>query len=185
MITEKKIMEIIKEYAKSPQGKAQIKQKYGVEYAEKVDKDELKQYGEKMKAILFKHITPLIDSISMNDIIVGDVKETKEGYQLQISFRENSLRRESLYLDGYYGDEELQNIVLLFARGYHARDYVYGYWSKLGQSLSWTQDRIRSKKDREPNPFLKEAVAEFNSSAKGLAIAKLEEKYNDENTEAL
>ena len=184
MINEQEIMKLVKEYAKSPEGKKKIKETYGIEYSERIDEKSLKAYGEKMKAILFKHTAAVIDSISPDDIIVGDVKETAEGYTLEISFREERLRRESLYVDEYYGDDELQNIVLLFAKGYHARDYVYGFWSKPGEGVTWYQPRIRSRKDREPNPFLKNAVAEFNQSSKGIAVATLEGEYNDENTEA-
>lgn len=176
-------MKLVKEYANSPEGKKKIKDEYGLIYEEKIDKKKLREYGEQMKEILFKHISPVIDSISIDDIIVGDLEDTKEGWKMQISFNEDNLRRESLYLDEYYGDNELQNIVLLFAKGYHARDYVYGFWTKPGQSVSIAQDRIRSRKDRDPNPFLNNAVAEFNQKTDGYATAILDEKYKNEDSE--
>ena len=180
MLSEKDIMELVREYANSPEGKQQIKETCGVEYEEKVDEAKLRKYGEKMKEILFRHINPVIDSISPNDIVVGNLKKTDDGYRMEISFRENSLYRESLYVDGYYGNEQLQNIVLLFAKGYHARDYVYGYWVKPGKNIDVGQMSIRSRKDREPNSFLEEAVKEFNQTANGYAEAILDEKYKQE-----
>lgn len=184
MIAQSEIMKIVKEYAKSPQGKAKIKNTYGVEYIEKVDAKKLKRYGEEMKTILFRHMSPLIDSITMDDIIVSTVEPVEGGYRLKISFNPDSLRRDSLYLDGYYGDDALEDIVLLFSRGYHARDYVYGHWVKPGQSIAAFQRTIKSCKDRDPNPFLSKAVEEFNDKTEDWITAKLEGEYDDENSGA-
>ncbi len=178
MISEKYIMKLVKEYAKSPEGQAEIQKKYGVQYREKIPQSELMAYGEKMKQILFAHINPIIKSITMDDIIVEPPVVNKGGrLSMKISFREGSLHRESLYEDGY--PEGLSNIVLLFARGYHASDYAYGLWGLPNQTWYGGSGfvSVRSRKDREPNHFLHDAVNEFNGSSGGFAVAKLEEKY--------
>lgn len=168
MISEKYIMNLVREYAKTPKGKAEIKRKYGVDYmGDEIDRNELIKYGERMKEILFTHVNRLIRSIRIDDIVVDPpVIDTKGRYTMNIRFKDGVLHRESLYSEGY--PDGLGNVVLLFARGYHARDYVYG----SGESNS-----MRSKKDRAPNNFLYDAVSDFNTMAKGIAVAQLSDKY--------
>lgn len=174
MISESLIMRLVRQYANSPQGKREIFRKYGLIYQEDVSTAELSSYGEKMKQILFNHINPLIRSITMDDIIVGAPKKNEKGYwTLRVSFNEGNLQRDSLYPEGSsdkFGSYEngIGNIILLFAHGYHAGNYVYG---------TWRNARWKSRKDRDPNNFLYDAVDEFNGSAHGFAVATLEEKY--------
>ena len=171
-------MQLVEQYANSSQGKAEIQKKYGVHYRDKVSKSELIAYGNQMKQILFEHVNKIIKSIKLDDIVVEEPIIDKDGgATLKISFREGSLYRDSLYVDGY--PDGLENIVLLFARGYHASDYVYGWWNLPNQTWYGGSGfvNVRSRKDREPNNFLHEAVAEFNKQTNGFAIAKLEDKY--------
>lgn len=178
MITEKYIMGLVRRYADTPQGRAEIKRKYGVEYREDISDKELISYGEKMKQILFEHINREIRSVTLDDIIVEDPQVDKQGrVTLKISFKEGSLHRDSLYLEGY--PEGLENIILLFARGYHAKDYVYGLWNLPNRTWRGGNDfvGVRSRKDRAPSNFLYNAISEFNSISNGIAVARLEEKY--------
>lgn len=124
-ISENYIMKLVREYAKSPEGKQAIREKYGIEYDEKFTRSQVKAYGNKMKKILYNHIHSEIKSISMDDIIVEEPLLREDGrFEIKLSFREESLHRESLYPDG------LKNIVLLFAKGYRGNSnyfcYVYG-----------------------------------------------------------
>lgn len=175
MISESYINKLIKEYAKSPVGKAEIKRQTGLTYVDKDPSLMLKDYGEKMKNILFAHVNALIKSIVLDDIIVQNPYQDENGvWKLEISFREGSLQRDSLDLNNY--PEGLHNIVLLFAKGYHARDYVYGWWiDRYGN-----HGDVRSKKDRDGNDFLVEAIDEFNGGiGKGIAVAELVGIYKD------
>lgn len=173
MISEKYIMQRIKEYANTDAGKKAIKKRYGVEYSEKIDLEPYRKYGRQMKSILFMHVNALIRSITEEDIIVAEPKTDAKGFiSVTVSFREGSLQRDSLYKKGY--PEGIENIILLFAHGYHAKDYAYGVWKYGGYSSGHS---IRSRKDREPNNFLQDAVEEFNMMAKGKAIAFLDNKY--------
>lgn len=175
MITEEYINKLIEQYAKSPEGKAAIKKQTGITYTDKDPSAMLMTYGEQMKKILYQHINPLIKSIIPDDIIVEKPYQGNDGlWRLEVSFREGSLQRDSLDLETY--PEGLHNIVLLFAKGYHARDYVYGWWiDQYGN-----HGNVRSRKDREPNDFLTQAVNEFNSGiGKGIAKAELVGIYKD------
>lgn len=173
MISEKYIMQLVKQYANSPEGKAAIKKATGLEYSEKEpSKTKLKAYGEKMKNILYKYVNPLIKSISLNDIVVGTpYKDSSGRWRLEISFREGSLHRESLYPDGY--PDGLDNIILLFEGGYSVDNYVYGVWNVVGE-------RVRSRKERDGNDFLVQAINEFNNGdSNGFARAELLGEYKE------
>ena len=81
----------------------------------------------------------------------------------------DDLHRDSLYPEEYDG---VRNIVALLNNGYHARDYVYGWWdnhsptgdsiyrSGLNASSAW----IRSRKDREGLHFIQQAINDFNGN---------------------
>lgn len=169
MITEAYINRLIEEYVKTPAGKAAIKEKTGVNFTQKNPTTMLLAYGEQMKYILYKNVNSLIKSITLDDIVVRRPYRDKNGlWYLEISFREGSLHRDSLDLDNY--PDGLNNIVLLFAKGYHARNNVYGWWmDKYGN-----HGNVRSRKDRAGSDFLLQAVDEFNSGVgKGVARAEL------------
>lgn len=181
MITEEYINKLIEQYAKSPEGKAAIKKQTGITYTDKDPSAMLMTYGEQMKKILYQHINPLIKSIIPDDIIVEKPYQGDDGlWRLKVSFREGSLERESLDVDDY--PKGLHNIVLLFTKGYHAKNYVYGLWNTTGARNShWIYWKdVRSRKDREPNNFLTQAVNEFNNGVgKGMAKAELVGEYKD------
>lgn len=81
------------------------------------------------------------------------------------------LHRDSLYSEGYDG---VDNIIAVLNNGYHARDYVYGWWDghapsggasgELRNSLSKDYAYIRSRKDREGLHFIQQAVQDFNGN---------------------
>lgn len=173
MISEDYIMKLVEQYAKSPKGKAEIKKRTGIVYVDKDPSAMLMAYGKQMKSILYKHVNSLIKSITLDDIVVEKPYQDSNGqWKLKLSL--NNLHRDSLDTDNY--SEGLNNIVLLFAKGYHARNYVYGSWTdKYGY-----HGDVRSRKDREGSDFLIQAVKEFNEGAgKGIAIAELLGDYRD------
>ena len=95
---------------------------------------------------------------------------TKDGFELPIFFG-GDLHRDSLENDDTSYDG-IDNIVALFNNGYHASDYVYGWWDNhspsgaaLGRSLykddyAW----VRSVKDREALRFIQQTIADFNGN---------------------
>lgn len=171
------IMKRLHEYALTPQGKKEIKEKYGIDYG-KSNSIAFRECGEKMKEILYRHITTFTSTnpdgsvncplqyFNKNDIIVGQPKMSADGkMEINISFREGSLDR-----DSFVKTEHLENIVLLFTRGYKAKSYVRGYWKPAGRI-------VKSRISREPNQFLSSAVEEFNLTIGKKAIAELDIKY--------
>lgn len=88
---------------------------------------------------------------------------------------EDNLRRESLDdgINGYTG-EGIDNIVALFNNGYHASDYVYGWWDghqatastlfRSGSDIKANYAWVRSQKDREGLHFIQQAVDDFNGN---------------------
>lgn len=96
-------------------------------------------------------------------------KISKGVYQVTVRFDTRALHRDSLDNDlGYHG---IDNIVALFNNGYHAQNYVYGWWdnhSPQGEAItrSLPGDRfawVRSKKEREALNFMQDAANKFNA----------------------
>lgn len=99
----------------------------------------------------------------------GRITETPDGFEVYLYFG-GDLHRDSLENDlGYDG---IDNIVALFNNGYHAKNYVYGWWnghratgdgalrSGVDTDFAW----VRSKKEREPLRFIQQAVMDFNAN---------------------
>lgn len=169
MITEKYIMKRLREFAASDAGKALIKEKTGKTYVPSFDKSTINEYGKEMKEILYTHIHPIINTIKMEDIIVGEpIKDSEGNVSIKLSFKEGSLHRQSLDPDC----SGIDNIVLLFAHGYQARNKVRGVWAD-----SHEKGEIWSLQQRAGNDFMESAVDEFNGKAKGVCVAVLEDKY--------
>ena len=99
----------------------------------------------------------------------GRITKTPEGFEVCLYF-DGDLHRDSLEND--LGYEGVENIVALFNNGYHAKNYVYGWWnghkatgdgvlrSGADNDFAW----VRSKKEREPLRFIQQAVADFNAN---------------------
>ena len=93
-----------------------------------------------------------------------------DGSRSMTVYFEDDLHRDSL--DNELGYDGIKNIVALFNNGYHAKNYVYGWWdghratgdgvlrSGYDNDFAW----VRSKKEREPLRFIQQAVADFNAS---------------------
>lgn len=171
MISKEYINEELRKYAASPAGRKAIKKKYGIDYEKARIDNKIIPYADDMKNILLSHITPIIRSIKGGDIIIGDPKFSEDGKAtIVLSFDEESLRRESLYPEKY--PEGLNDIVLLFTKGYTASNYVHGVWKNSSYS-----GEIVGRISRPPDDFLQKAVDEFNAKYPQVAIATLKEPY--------
>lgn len=107
----------------------------------------------------------------IQDMHAGKIIETSEGFELPIYFG-GDLHRDSLENDVTEYDG-IDNIVALFNNGYHASDYVYGWWDghapsgeAFGRAMSGSEDFawVRSKKDREALRFIQQTIADFNGN---------------------
>lgn len=106
------------------------------------------------------------DSLDTSSII-----KMPDGSAMIYVYFGGDLHRDSLYSEGYDG---VDNIVAVLNNGYHARDYVYGWWDghapsggasgELRNSLSKDYAYIRSRKDREGLHFIQQAVQDFNGN---------------------
>lgn len=161
MISEAEIIKKIEQWVSSAEGKKRLKA-MGIKLISSAAQAKLE--GEKMKEMLYQKVVAVIPSFSKDGIIVGEPMR-KNNYQVRISFDKNSLFRESLN-GGYDG---VKDIVLHFTYGWHAKGYTYG---------DWHGNTYISRKDRDENPFLKEAVSEYNS-LQTYATAMLEPEYID------
>ena len=180
MFSDEYILSLIKKYAQTPNGKAEIaKKKSGKFVANWAPNDNsgltesrARKIGEDMKDILFEKISSVIKSFKKEDIIVSVPRLEQGKYSLSISFNEDALRRESLDPGRY--PEGVTNVVKLFITGYDARASVHGVWKTHGNV------EIDSLTHREPNDFMEIAVAEFNNKYTGVAVAKTSNGYKSE-----
>ncbi len=180
MISEDYIVEKLKAFVESDEGKKVIEKKYGIKNFKLgtndigVKKKELKNYGNKMKNILCAHMPqsnyngfPIVDK---SEIIIGSPIDGGSYYALYLSFKNGSLERDSLV-----PGEHLDNIVLLYTKGYEASRPAYGSWDVGNGEMVWVKEGVTS---RAPNDFMKEAVQEFNQryEKKGV-MARLVGQY--------
>lgn len=94
--------------------------------------------------------------ITENDLLLSPVEVTQNGdFEITMQWSDRAVRRDSLYLEGY--PNGIDDIVALFSHGYSARKYAYGYW--VGHNNPWG---IRSRKVRQADPFLVQAIDKFN-----------------------
>ena len=170
MLDKKYIMELVKRYAASEEGRREIKKRFGIDFS--LNRAGMKLLGENMKHILYERIRKLIGSFKREDITVGEPFEDKNGVtHLNISFLTSALPRESLQPHDY--PEGVPDIVLHFAHGWQAKNYAYGNW--LRQDGNYRQ--VRSRRYKPPDGFLELAVLEFNNIAQGIAQAELKAPY--------
>ena len=170
MLDEKHLLNLAKKFAGTPQGKKLIKKKTGIDYDPKNDKSkhiETQKYADMMRQILHKHISQHIKSVSLDDIITEPATPDEQGnLQIFLSFRLGSMFRPSLTPDAY--PEGVPNIVLHFTRGWRAKKPTRGEWH--GQQV-W------SRQVRPGSSFMKNAIDEFNTKSKGIAVAELLADY--------
>lgn len=109
--------------------------------------------------------------IGEDDLLIGIVETTQDGnFVVHMGWNPEAVHRNSLYEDSDKYKDGIEDIVHLFAVGYRAKTYAYGWWDGHSgrYSLRGTENSvwIRSKISRDPSPFLQAAVAAFNSTYK-------------------
>jgi len=171
MLSEKSIMKIVRAYAASPRGKKAIKDKCGIDYDPNTDMGrslaKMRKIAESARQILHRHISSVIGSIDLNEIVIGEPKTNKDGeVHITLSFREDALFRQSLQPQKF--PHGIEDIVLHFARGWNAKGAVFGSWHGTD---TW------SRRAKNPERFLTEAILEINERVKGVAVAKLKGEY--------
>lgn len=142
-------------------------QKFG-QGSNSVSIEQAKKMGEEMRDILYANLpVGLQASISASDIIVSAPKVQADGSMLvELNFRPEALERESLDPEKY--PEGVDNIIRLFSHGYTAHGDVVGMWHGHEQ---W------NLRHRNADPFMQNAVDEFNALHGGAGVAELRDDY--------
>lgn len=163
------IKRLVKDYAASETGRSDIKEQTGVTYDPRFTANTARRYIEILRQNLYFGIRERITSFKPSDIICSDITAGEAGlFHGEIRLNREALRRESLYPEEY--PEGVNDIVLHFVHGWHAKDYAYGVWSDRGSS-------VRSRKDKDPDPFLETIVNDFNSTMGDIVVAHIDDKY--------
>ena len=180
MLDESSIMTMLEEYAKSDAGKKKIKSAYdsaavsGKELANGtriLSMSEMTAMGNAFAEIVKNHLPQSIESAGDRIVVSQPIKHADGSCEVVIKFDKDAIKRESLESDGN-GYSGVDNIIALFNNGYHAKNYVYGWWNKhkptgssLSRSIAGSEDYawVRSRKEREPLRFIQDAAAEFNA----------------------
>ena len=171
-------------WIRSPQGQARLQGKmaeytrYGIEKTAAGDSiiPEKRGWEAAAKFIQVLQMTAksydLPESVMkhIDEIDIGSIIRIGDGFEVPLYFG-GDLHRNSLENDATsYGG--IDNIVALFNNGYHASNYVYGWWDghspsgeSIGRSLhnedfAW----VRSKKEREALKFIQQAISDFNGN---------------------
>lgn len=179
MISDSAIMGKVKAYAKTPAGKKRMEacikkaQESGKQLAsgEKViSKKQMSEMADALVEMIRRRLPESIADVGNTLTPTKPLKKKNGDYEIVLQFDPASLHRDSLENDlGYDG---IDNIVALFNNGYHAKNYVYGWWNghrPTGDSIyrsgtaqgdyAW----VRSEKERESLQFMQDAVEEFNT----------------------
>ncbi len=183
-ISDKFILDAIKEYSKNPDVAAEIQSRLGKgrkfvpKYVEpnQVQLKDVQRIAYDMAKILYAHITTETSSkygrglyrFNRKGIKVGALMYNK-GYEITIDFDPRALHRDSLVPQKYDG---VDDIIRLFMNGYKTNKQVYGTWKTHGNL------RVRSLTHREGSrAFFDNAIKEFNDKYKGKAHAYPTENY--------
>lgn len=191
MLSDRKIIELIKKYHKTSEGKEMIEdykivysmskpKSFSARYAKSgikpMTKKRKKEIAEDMADILHRHIISDtaskhgdgLKSFERSSIIVKSSLLDDGSTSMKVLFDKNAIHRDSLVPDVYDG---VDDIIRLFEKGYTAHGSVKGVWATHGAEAVW------SLKHRDPNDFMNAAVSEFNRKHWKEAKAELSDNY--------
>jgi len=131
---------------------------------------EMAEMGEALADMIRVRLPASIADVGKTLTCMPPVEHPDGSFEVVLKFDSDALRRDSLENDlGYDG---INNIVALFNNGYHAKNYVYGWWNGHKPSSSEVSFRsgsdgdyawVRSEKEREALLFMQDAVNDFNA----------------------
>lgn len=178
------IMQKVEAYGRSANGKLRMKErieKYAAEGINKtaagnkvITETDMWTAAAKLISVLKNtaqsHDLPASVMQHFDSLHCSEIKKMPDGSSVIYIYFGGDLHRDSLYSEGYDG---IDNIVALLNNGYHAKNYVYGWWeghSPTGDNSyrsggfdsgdAW----IRSRKDRGGLGFIQQAVQDFNGN---------------------
>lgn len=178
------IMKKVEAYGRSVNGKLRMKEcieKYAADGVNKTAAGDKVVTETEMWTAAAKLISVLKSTAQSHDLPASvmrhfDMLDCSKIYQMPDGtsviyiYFDGDLHRDSLYSEGYDG---IDNIVALLNNGYHARNYVYGWWeghSPTGDNsyrsggFDSNDAWVRSRKDRNGLGFIQQAVQDFNGN---------------------
>lgn len=182
MISEAAIMGKLRLFAKTEAGRKKMDacvkrhQQSGKPFAsgeKAIDEKEMAEAARLLIAAIQERMPESIASVGGTLTSTYPKKLADGSYEVEVRFDTGALHRDSLYSEGYDG---VNNIVALLNNGYHAGNYVYGWWDghaaggstetvyRSFSPMGTEQAFIRSRKDREGLRFMQQAVADFNAA---------------------
>ena len=109
---------------------------------------------------------------TLSDISISTPTDTADGVLVRIEVNEDALHRYSLLRNPDVQDEYtgsgVYDILGLLTQGYHTKTVV-GCWANR-QGVAKNTGYILSLKDRDPNPFVKDAVDAFTAKHAGVGV---------------
>ena len=197
MISESAIMGKLQAYANTSIGKRRMKDclqaardsgKPLASGEQVVGKKQMLEMATALVEMVRKRLPAPITDVGETLSVSEPIRHPDGSYEVILSFDSNALHRDSL--ENELGYEGIDNIVALFNNGYHAKNYVYGWWNghrPSGESVyrsGTTGDYawVRSEKEREALQFMQEAEAEFNAvyASKYGVVVQLGSDYTKE-----
>lgn len=106
-------------------------------------------------------------TITAADLITNYIGMSDDGkFQFELCWNPAAVQRPSLYQKRY--PNGIEDIVGLFHSGYSANNYAYGRWASR---VMHGETRVyRSRVYRDPDPFLTDAIAQFNADHKNDGV---------------
>lgn len=109
---------------------------------------------------------------TLSDIFISMPTDTVDGVLVRIEVSEDALHRYSLLRNpdtpGEYTGSGVYDILGLLTQGYHTKTVV-GCWANR-QGVAKNAGYILSLKDRDPNPFIKDAANAFAARHVGVEV---------------
>lgn len=184
-LTENDIMELLKDYIKTPSGKSVLKEA-GMSttgYSE----SEMKSIAAELRdSIINAYLSIVRDPgkyFDVSAVKINSPRDQKDGtWKIVMSFTDKALFRHSLYSDwgtskkgtstGFTG-AGVTDIFSLFTNGYSARKSVYGTWwdNQTNDGDRGNLGLIRSRRYRSANDFISRAVNSFRLKYPDIKIS--------------
>lgn len=180
MISANEINSILEDYLKSNDGQSFLK-KQGIS-VNFYDETQLKHIAENIKNDIINKFLEITNHASVIDaedyfgsayVKVGKVRQTKDGYKVNINFSEHALYRPSLIgRNGKSTGSGVDDIFALITNGTSKQGKVYGYWTYYSKGMGYgaQENWTRAWLPRHPKPFIEAIIKKYEAVNPGLKI---------------
>lgn len=169
MVSQDYIMDKLKEFVETDQGKKLLRDK-GLYSG--VTKDEAKEAVIALKQMIIDSTIGLCKSSKLlldeYDIKINPTRKQKDGrYKITLTIDKESLQRESLLTKSPWNGGKpigtgVYDIIGLFTQGYKANKYVYGWWDSESSYVR-SHSLVNGSPGLKANAFIDKAIAGFKA----------------------